>query len=226
MSSHCGLGDVESLRAYWDEQSPQRKASSASNELRGRKDLHVRSEGARLYGTPRLIIALVETRAEGPLRDPPPFVSKSQRVGSPTLVILRQVAGNWRLLVVGLLGYDINVADPAELFGYATQKPLPGGPRLSPAELLAPLDGFTIGEQPIAIKWKLPVVGPDAPRYWLVETIDDRGCPNVVLTQLSGSVSNGEMKRSVVGSRTAEIWTVPADGNIVFSARRTWNYRR
>jgi hypothetical protein len=119
------------------------------------------------------------------------------------------------------MGYDINVAEPAELFGFAKEKLLQGHLDLGPAELLAPAEGAKIGEPPVVIKWSVPVIGSGAPKSWLVETID-QGWPNLLLTKLSGRDRNGETKSSVAVSRTAEIWTIPPDGKIAISARRHW----
>jgi thioredoxin-related protein len=214
-------GDVQSLRPHWDEQSTQRRASSESVELRERRNYFVRTDGVALLGNDRLVMAIVETRAEGTLPNGPAFCSKTQRLGTPTLVILRHHRPKWQTLAVGMLAYDINILPgAAELVAFTK-----GAARVAVAQLLAPANGTEIGNEEFPARWRLPPVGTDPPQFWLATTRDDHGYPTMVLQRISAHPCEGEIRQFVRSPTTAEIWAISADGQIAFSNRNHWGYR-
>jgi thiol-disulfide isomerase/thioredoxin len=215
-------GDLDSLRPRWDEHAPQRAGTAEGEELRDRKNYRVRVANTRLFGTGSVAIALVETQAEGELPYPSPFVCRSQRFGTPTLAMLHRTPAGWRILAVGLMGYDITVESAAELFGFTSQKPPGPAPHVAPAEILAPADRATIGSQPFKLEWRLPQTGPGGPQYWLVQTVDDHGWVHPIFDRLPSDRPIGHREHSFQASCTAEIWTFSADGGVAFSQVRHW----
>jgi hypothetical protein len=219
-------GDVETLRPLWDAGSLQRNVSDTNEEIHDRKDYRVRSTGARLYGNDQLAIALVETRAEGAFSHPPHFTSKTQRIGSPSLVILRRTASDWRVLAAGILGYDINVANVSDLLRFADNSDgQQSRSESAPAQLLTPADNPTLQTKGVSIQWRLPIVGSKAPQYWLAQTVNERLWPSVLLEPISASAPEGRKEQAVPGDWTAQIWTIPANGQLALSEPRHWTNR-
>jgi hypothetical protein len=213
-------GDVESLRLLWDAGSLQRNVSDKSGEIHDRKSYRVRSAGARLYGNDQLAIALVETRAEGAFSRPPHFTSKTQRIGSPSLVIVRRTASDWRVLAAGILGYDINVANVAGFLRFADSSDAQQSRAESaPAQLLTPADNAG------SVQWRLPIVGPKAPRYWLALSVNEQLWPSVLLDPISADAPVGRKEQVAPGDWTAQIWTIPVDGRVLLSEPRHWTNR-
>jgi thioredoxin-like negative regulator of GroEL len=219
-------GDVETLRPLWDAGSLQRNVSDTNEEIHDRKDYRVRSTGARLYGNDQLAIALVETRAEGAFSHPPHFTSKTQRIGSPSLVILRRTASDWRVLAAGILGYDINVANVSDLLRFADNSDgQQSRSESAPAQLLTPADNPTLQTKGVSIQWRLPIVGSKAPQYWLAQTVNEQLWPSVLLEPISASAPEGRKEQAVPGDWTAQIWTIPANGRVRLSEPRHWTNR-
>jgi thiol-disulfide isomerase/thioredoxin len=221
-------GDVNWLRRQWDEQAPQRDADSENKELKSRKNYTFESAGIRSFANEHFAVALVETRASGVFRERLQFCSSSQRIGTPTLVILRRANADWRVLAVGHLGYDIDVSDLTVLPGFAKDgDPDEGGDAtLAPlGEIVAPDDGAVFGVDPFKFRWRLPETARHGVQFWCVETRHSEGWPNVTLHLLTSGAGEGEMDFYVRGPTTAEIWTIAPGGDMAVSARRHWTYR-
>jgi thiol-disulfide isomerase/thioredoxin len=224
-------GDIETLRPLWDEGSHQRIVLDKNKEINDRKGYRVRSTGARLYGNDRLAIGLVEIQAEGTFPHPPFFTSKTQRIGSPGLVIMRRAASDWRVLAAGILDYDINVINVVDLLRFAENSP---GRQASSgaldqsaalAQLLAPADNAILESKRVSVHWRVPVVGSNAPQYWLAQTLNDHGWPSVLLEPIPNNSPEGGKEQPAPADCTAEIWTVTAAGLRAVSEPRHWTSR-
>ncbi|MGE5193376.1 MAG: thioredoxin family protein [Deltaproteobacteria bacterium] len=220
-------GDLEWLRPQWDEKAPQRDADGDNEELKNRKNYVVDSAGVRLFANEHFAVALVETRAAGTFANHAGFISSTQRVGTPTLVMLRRPEAEWRVLAVGHFGYDLIVSDPAALFGFAKDGHADerGAAAVPVGEIIAPDDGAVFGYESFKFRWRLSETERDGVQSWCVDTRHDDGWPRVILHQLRPDPGDGEMDFQIRGPTTAEIWTISPNAGVAFSERRHWDCR-
>ncbi len=168
----------------------------------------------------RLAVALVETRATGSNSERPWFVSESKMLGSPSLVILRRnQQDDWRVLMTGLLGYDIVVDDLSRLLRFRWQdssQQKPTRPRL-----LGPPEGV-LARNGESYEWQLSASNADHLNVLVETNYSGDGWPTIVLSCLSDDPATGSSPMQIDARRTGRIWTIAAGGEVSFSDIREW----
>jgi hypothetical protein len=214
-------GDVESLALHWSAHAPQRRLSRGSDEIQSRADYRdISTPAVRLFGARRFAVAVVEMRARAHFQERPWFVASRQVVGSPVAVLLAREKEDWKILGVGILSYDLYVANLEELIAF----PYSARPQPAPSvgKIVAPADGSALAAGEHSVQWQSPQNEGPVLRL-LARSYDiDQGWPGLHLTVLPSDADHGSVAAPVQSKTEARLWTVAADGQLAISDASAW----
>lgn len=210
--------DFKELENHWHPNSPQRFTADTIDpewvkHERGMNDT-IQFSDVLLYGTSELVVAMIETtRTAAMEKQLYPFVSRSQVIGSPTIVIMKRGEFNYSVLTVGTWRWDVGPSKPTDPSIFALSSATKSSPAGSPskATILEPHDNSICGNEPVKIRWRSDKREGVELSHFAIKC-DDFG--TVTIDTLT---PDDDFEIEIRSDTLLEIWTVGSDGEIAIS---------
>lgn len=217
--------DFQELENHWHPLSPQRHTADTidPDRVKGEREMNYMSQfsDVLLYGTPELVVAMIETTRTGASeKQPHPFVSRSQVIGSPTIVIMKRGESNYGVLVVGAWRWDVIPSKPTDLTIFAMSSATESGRAGPPGKaiILEPQDNSSLGSDPVKIRWRSNGREGSELSYLAIKCNRDGAVTIDTLTP------DNDFEIEIRGDTLLEIWTVARGGRIAISDPVRYRY--
>ena len=217
--------DFEELDNHWHLQSPQRFTGDTIDmewvKREQKMNDTIQFSDVLLYGTSELVIAMIETTKTGDVEEQlNPIVSRSQVIGSPTIVIMKRGETDYGVLAVGTWRWDVCPSKPTDLsifeIASGTKSNLVDPP--GKATILEPLDNASHGNDPFKIRWQSDKREGSELSYLAIKCN-----PDGVVT-IDTLTPDNDFEIVIRGDTRLEIWTVARDGRIAISDPVSYRY--